>query len=133
MPIIRSSRLYVCYYRLWCAVLGFWLSEEVRCRAAGYGSRLRDVARPFIALIICSKCFGHLYAHHQELEIICVLLPPTVCDALVAGCWSGAGSRLCVRAEGYCSTQSNNIPLPGRVACCPAPDPRQPATKHCTP
>ena len=23
MPIIRSSRLYVCYYRLWCAVL--WL------------------------------------------------------------------------------------------------------------
>ena len=20
MPIIRSSRLYVCYYRLWCAV-----------------------------------------------------------------------------------------------------------------
>jgi len=34
MPIIRSSRLYVCYYRLWCAVLGCSWSE-VRCSAAG--------------------------------------------------------------------------------------------------
>ena len=46
----------------------------------------------FIALIIFSICLGHIYAHHQELENICVLLPPMVCDALVAGCWrSGAG------------------------------------------
>ena len=44
MPIIRSSRLYVCYYRLWCAVFGCWLSG-VRFRAAGYASRKRDVAR----------------------------------------------------------------------------------------
>jgi len=34
MTIIRSSRLYVCYCRLWCAVLGCWLSG-IRCRAAG--------------------------------------------------------------------------------------------------
>jgi len=34
MPIIRSSRLYVCYYRLWCTVLGCWLSG-VRCRTSG--------------------------------------------------------------------------------------------------
>jgi len=28
----------------------------------------------FIALIICSTCFGHLYAHHQEFEtILCVI------------------------------------------------------------
>ena len=40
----------------------------------------------FIALIICSTCFGHFYAHHQELETICVLLPPMVYSALVAGC-----------------------------------------------
>ena len=44
MPIIRSSRLYVCYCRIWCAVLGCWLSG-VRCRAAGYTSGMRDVAR----------------------------------------------------------------------------------------
>jgi len=30
-------------------------------------------------------CFGHSYAHHQELETILVLLPHMVCDALVAG------------------------------------------------
>ena len=35
---------------------------------------------------MCSTCFGHFYAHHQELETICVLLPPMVCNALVAGC-----------------------------------------------
>ena len=41
-----------------------------------YVSRKRDVA-----LIICSTCFGYFYAHHQELETICVLLPPMVCSA----------------------------------------------------
>jgi len=41
----------------------------------------------FIALIIFSACFGHLYAHRQELETIFVLLPHMVCDALVAGGW----------------------------------------------
>ena len=51
-----------------------------------------DAAEWFIALIICSACFGHFYTHHQEVESIRVLLPPMVCDALVAGCWrSGAG------------------------------------------
>jgi len=41
----------------------------------------------FIALIVCSTCFGHFYAHHQELKTICVLLPPMVCHAwlLVVG------------------------------------------------
>jgi len=44
-----------------------------------------DTTEWFIALIICSTCFGHLYAHHQELETILVLLPHMVCNALVAG------------------------------------------------
>jgi hypothetical protein len=53
-----------------------------------------DATEWFIALIICSTCFGHFYAHHQELEIMCVLLPPVVCSALVAGCrGSGAGQQ----------------------------------------
>jgi len=42
-------------------------------------------AECFIALIICSTCFGHVHAHHQELETILVLLPHMVCNALVAG------------------------------------------------
>jgi len=33
---------------------------------------------------MCSTCFGQLYAHHQELETIHVLLPHMVCKALVA-------------------------------------------------
>ena len=44
-----------------------------------------DAAECFIALIICSTCFGHLYVHHQELDTILVLLPHMVCNALVAG------------------------------------------------
>ena len=44
-----------------------------------------DVTECFIALVIFSTCFGHLYAHHQELETILVLLPHMVCNALVAG------------------------------------------------
>jgi len=48
----------------------------------------------FIALIICSTCFGHLFAHHQELETTLVLLPHMVCNALVAGGRrSGAGQQ----------------------------------------
>ena len=53
-----------------------------------------DATEWFIALIICSKCFGHFYAHHQELDTTGVLLPPMVCYALVTGCWrSGAGQQ----------------------------------------
>ena len=44
-----------------------------------------DATEYFIALIICSTCFGHLYAHHQELETILVLLPRMVCNTLAAG------------------------------------------------
>ena len=40
-----------------------------------------DVTVCFIALMIRSTCFGHFCAHRQELETICVLLPPMVCSA----------------------------------------------------
>ena len=32
-----------------------------------------DATEWFIALIICSTCFEHLYAHHRELETACVI------------------------------------------------------------
>ena len=44
-----------------------------------------DATECFMALIICSACFGHLYAHHQEPETILVLLLHMVCNALVVG------------------------------------------------
>ena len=56
-----------------------------------------DANEWFIALIICSICFGHFCAHHQELETICVLLPPTVCSAWLLV----VGSQ--VQAAGYVS------------------------------
>jgi len=31
-----------------------------------------DVPEWFIALMIRSTCFWHFYAHHQELETICI-------------------------------------------------------------
>ena len=66
-------------------------------RAPLYKSREEnqlDATECFIGLIICSTCFGHLYAHHQELEIILVLLPRMACNALVADSRrSGAGQQ----------------------------------------
>ena len=44
-----------------------------------------DATECFIVLIICSTCFGHLYARHQKLETILVLLPRMACNVLVAG------------------------------------------------
>jgi len=53
-----------------------------------------DATEWFIAFIICSTCFGHLYAHHQELETILVLMPHMVCNVLVdGGRRSGAGQQ----------------------------------------
>ena len=93
-----------------------------------------DATKWFLALIIRSTCFGHFYAHHQELETICVCYCHLWCAVL--GCLL-SGVRC--RAAGYASRKrdaarlSCNIPLPGHIACCPTPYPRQPATKQCTP
>ena len=86
-----------------------------RCICAEKKNQL-DVTECFIALMICSTCFGHFYAYHQELETICVL-PPMVCSAwlLVVGS-QVQGSRLCVQEEACCTC---NIPLPGYISSHP--------------
>ena len=56
-----------------------------------------DATEWFIALIICSTCFGHFYAHHQELEIICVI---TAYGVRCLGCWL---SEVRYRTAGYAS------------------------------
>ena len=80
-----------------------------------------DATEWFIALIICSTCFGHFYAHHQELETICVLLPPMVCDALVAGCWrSGAEKQAILSGWGmllYWVEQHPSFRTHSRLPC----------------
>ena len=63
---------------------------EIKCRL--------DATEVFIAdLIACSTCFGHHYAHHQELESIIQRLLPVVFRAVVSKLlvWCGA--------EGYVS------------------------------
>ena len=57
-----------------------------------------DATELFIALIICLTCLGHFYAHHQELEDICVILPPMVCDALFAGYWRSCAGQPAMRS-----------------------------------
>ena len=54
----------------------------------------------FIAdLIACSTCFGHHYAHHQELESIIQVLA-------ASGIWCfGFQVGLCVRFAGCCSSK----------------------------
>ena len=90
---MMRSRLFACQMKTF--LLDVCLSVH-RCKCVEKKNQL-DATECFIALIIRSTCFGHSYAHHQELETICLLLPPTVCIALVAGCRrSGAGQHTSV-------------------------------------
>jgi hypothetical protein len=57
-----------------------------------------DVTWWFIVLMNCCTCFGHSYAHHQELETIPVLM----CGAWCQRCWWSAGR---CRAAGYVSRE----------------------------
>ena len=63
-----------------------------------------DVTECFIALMICSACFGHFYCPSSGArDYMCVVTAYGV-QWLVAGCrGSGAGSRLCVQKEGCCT------------------------------
>ena len=101
--------------------------------AYAYRKNQLDATEWFIALVICSTCFGHFYAHHQELETICLLLPPMVYMPwlLVVG-----GQ---VHVVGYESGMRDVArlvvlhPLFRTHSLLPAPDLRQPVTKACTP
>jgi len=62
----------------------FWSSWKVFLDKRREENQL-DATECFIAIKICSTCFGHSYAHHQELETILVLLPHMVCNVLVVG------------------------------------------------
>ena len=79
---------------------------EIKCQLDATGVFIAD-------LIACSTCFGHHYAHRQELKsIIQWLLPvafPFVVFKLLV--WCGA-ERLCVRFAECCSIlQTGHITL----------------------
>ena len=95
-----------------------------------------------------TRCHCMVYCTYNMLNMFRALLCPSsgardyMCvitaygvQCLVAGCrGSGAGQRAICPGRGMLhDSESCKIPLPGHTACCYAPDPRQPATKHCTP
>ena len=58
-----------------------------------------DATEWFIALIICSTCFEHFYAHHQELrDYMCVIAAYGV-QCFVAGCRGSGAEQQAVRPE----------------------------------
>ena len=61
---------------------------EIKCQL--------DATEVFIAdLIACSTCFGHHYAHHQELRSIIQWLLPVVFRTVVfSSSWSGVELRV---------------------------------------
>ena len=61
---------------------------EIKCQL--------DATEVFIAdLIPCSTCFGHHYAHHQELKsIIQWLLRVVFCAVVFSSSWSGVELRV---------------------------------------
>jgi len=90
--IISVSYMYLMWRRTKCPRHTndsvFYL--EIKCQL--------DATEVFIAdLIACSSCFGHLYAHHQDLKSIIQWLLPVVFRAVVLKLllWCGA--------EGYVS------------------------------
>jgi hypothetical protein len=94
-----------------------------------------------------ARCHCMLYCTYDTLNVFRALLCPSSgaldymyaiaaygVQCLAAGCRGQVqGSRVCVQEVGCCTTASCSIPLPGRTPGRPAPDPRQPTAKHCTP
>ena len=65
------------------------LYVEIKCQL--------DATEVFIAdLIACSTCFGHHYAHHQELKSVMQLLLPVVFRAVVFKLLVWCGAEGCV-------------------------------------
>ena len=89
--VIYKNEIDVCFSVHRC----IWVEKKTQLVVTEY----------FIALMIRTTCFRHFYAHHQELETICVLLPPMVRSAwlLVVGD-QVQDSRLWVQEEGCCSS-----------------------------
>ena len=74
MSASLSLSLYI--YMCVCVCVCVCVYVEIKCQL--------DATEVFIAdLIACSTCFGHHYAHHQELNIIIQWLLPVVFRAVV--------------------------------------------------
>jgi len=67
-----------------------------------------DVTQWFIELIDRSTCFGHYYAHHQQLETIQVITAWGTWHFVESWSWGLVWDcGLCVREEGCCSRKKD--------------------------
>ena len=85
--LMRISYMFLCL----CTIIreeNYASYVEIKCQL--------DATEVFIAdLIACSTCFGHHYAHHQELKsIIQWLLPVVFCAVVFSSSWSGVELRV---------------------------------------
>ena len=99
-------------FRLTWVIFRLELYLEIKCQL--------DATEVFIAnLIACSTCFGHHYAHHQELNK-CHLWYCNWLDAFIGSMYIWTGSRFFVIysyhvACSWISSQVVNVPLVGPV------------------
>ena len=88
---MKNGMVWVCstYGRQEMCIQGFGGKPEVKRPYVEIICQL-DAAEVFIAdLIACSTCFGHHYAHHQELKsIIQWLLRVVFCAVVFSSSWS---------------------------------------------
>ena len=82
---------------------------EIKCQL--------DATEVFIAhLIACSTCFGHHYAHHQELKSIILWLLPAVFRAVVFKLlvWCGAEGYVSGLQDAAAALQTSNLKTTAR-------------------
>ena len=78
-----------------------------------------DVTHCFIELVICSTCFGHFYAHHQELATI-LLVWHVACNSWLLVDGRSGAEQQAVRPDlgmlfDVSRTANNNVPHPLRL------------------
>ena len=77
---------------------------EIKCQL--------DATEVFIAdLIACSTCFGHHYAHHQELKSITQWLLPVVFRAVVFKLLVWCGAEGYVQLENHSTKYNRQQPV----------------------
>ena len=83
----QSATSLVLYVEIKCQIdaTEVFIADLIACSTCfGHHYAHHQELKVFIAdLIACSTCFGHHYAHHQELKIIIQWLLPVVFRAVV--------------------------------------------------
>jgi len=117
MTVLFVASEWLGYAKIW--ILRRWRRKyfnchvEIKCQL--------DVTGLFIAdLIACSTCFGHQYAHHQELKSIIQRLLPVVFRAVFFKLlvWCGAEGYVSGLQDAAASCKYSILTASGKVHLC---------------